>query len=346
VREKVYLIAGDEFGASKKGKRVVIIKALYGLKTSGTTWRAHFAETLHGMGYTSSLADPDVWFKAECKPDGFEYYSYVLVYVDDILVIAHKPEDVMRILAKTFRLKDGYASPTRYLGATIKRWWLPGDEEATHWGHSAVKYIKQAIINVEMELTREGKSLQGRFSTPMSPGYHPELDYTPFLNDAAATYYMELIGILRWAVELGRIDIMVNVSMLSSYTMQPRWGHLYQVFHIFGYLKHNKRSSIIFDEQQVPWNEADFPKHDWTDFYKDVKEPIPPKAPPPRGNAVQINCFVDADHAGNKITWRSQTGILIFINRAPILWYSKAQNTLSFQPSDLRSRLCKLLWNS
>lgn len=141
------------------------------------------------------------------------------MYVDDILVIAHKPEDVMRILAKTFQLKDGYASPTRYLGATIKRWRLPGDEEATHWGHSAEEYIKQAIINVEMELTREGKSLQGRFSTPMSPGYRPELDYTPFLNDAAATYYMELIGILRWAVDFGCIDIMVNVSMLSSYTM-------------------------------------------------------------------------------------------------------------------------------
>ncbi len=77
VREKVYFIAGDEFGASKKGKRVVIIKALHGLKTSGAAWRAHFTETLHGMGYTSSLADPDVWFKAECKPDGFEYYSYV-----------------------------------------------------------------------------------------------------------------------------------------------------------------------------------------------------------------------------------------------------------------------------
>jgi hypothetical protein len=109
VREKVYFIAGDEFGMNKKGKRVVIVKALYGLKTSGAAWRAHLAETLHSMGYTSSLADPDVWFKAECKPDGFAYYSYILVYVDDILAISHKPEATMRILAKTFRLKDGYA---------------------------------------------------------------------------------------------------------------------------------------------------------------------------------------------------------------------------------------------
>jgi hypothetical protein len=41
-----------------------------------------------------------------------------------------------------------------------------------------------------------------------------------------------------------------------------------------------------------------------------------------------MNCFVDADHAGNRVTRRSQTGILIFLNRSPIIWYSKAQNTV------------------
>lgn len=162
----------------------------------------------------------------------------------------------------------------------------------------------------------------------MSPGYRPELDYSPFLSDDAAAYYMELIGVLRWAVELGRINIMVNVSLLSSYTMQPRQGHLDQVFHVFGYLKRNKRSSIIFDEQRVAWDEAEFPTYDWTDFYRDIKEPLPLNAPTPRGNAVQINCFVNADHAGNKVTRRSQTGVLIFLNRAPIIWYSKAQSTV------------------
>jgi hypothetical protein len=50
--------------------------------------------------------------------------------------------------------------------------------------------------------------------------------------------------------------------------------------------------------------------------------------PDPRGSVVSTHCFVDADHAGNRITRRSQTGILIFCNRAPILWYSKRQNTV------------------
>jgi len=55
---------------------------------------------------------------------------------------------------------------------------------------------------------------------------------------------------------------------------------------------------------------------------------LPPNMPEPRGLEVQVNCFVDADHAGNRITRRSHTGILIFINHSPIVWYSKSQTTV------------------
>jgi hypothetical protein len=63
-------------------------------------------------------------------------------------------------------------------------------------------------------------------------------------------------------------------------------------------------------------------------FYPDAEEHIPTNAPPPRGNPVQLNVFVDADHAGNVITRRSHTGIIIFANMAPIIWFSKRQNTV------------------
>jgi hypothetical protein len=43
---------------------------------------------------------------------------------------------------------------------------------------------------------------------------------------------------------------------------------------------------------------------------------------------VQLNVFVDADHAGNRVTRRSHTGVLLYINSAPILWYTKAQATV------------------
>ena len=48
----------------------------------------------------------------------------------------------------------------------------------------------------------------------------------------------------------------------------------------------------------------------------------------PLGEPVRMTAYVDSDHAGNLITRWSQTGYIIFCNHAPILWYSKQQNTV------------------
>jgi hypothetical protein len=85
---------------------------------------------------------------------------------------------------------------------------------------------------------------------------------------------------------------------------------------------------MVFDDNLPHIDEQRFTPANWTEFYRYAKEAMPPNAPEPRGKAVDIYAFVDADHAGDRITRRSQTGILIFLNRAPILWYSKKQNTV------------------
>ena len=59
-----------------------------------------------------------------------------------------------------------------------------------------------------------------------------------------------------------------------------------------------------------------------------MKEEIPPNTPKPRGNSVSTHCFVDANHAGNKVTCRSKTGILIFVKKSPIIAFSKRKNTV------------------
>ena len=121
------------------------------------------------------------------------------------------------------------------------------------------------------------------------------------LDDEWANYYQNLIGVLRWAVELGQIDIHVEVSLLSHYLAMPRKGHLEHVCHIFAYLKKYNRSKIVFDDMACDWKQK-FIAQDWRDFYPDSKEDIPLDMPKALGNSVQINKFVDADHAGNKVT--------------------------------------------
>ena len=51
---------------------------------------------------------------------------------------------------------------------------------------------------------------------PFKMGYDPELDTSQELDPDAASYYLTIIGILRWIFELGRIDIITEVSLLSS----------------------------------------------------------------------------------------------------------------------------------
>ena len=123
TREKVYTTAGKEFG-SREGQTVLIVRALYGLKSSGAAWRAHLAQSLRDLLYIPSYADGDVWYREATKPDGFAYYEYLLVYVDDILCISHKPQDTMNAIGKLYRLKDdkiaerAYGLPGRHYQAT------------------------------------------------------------------------------------------------------------------------------------------------------------------------------------------------------------------------------------
>ena len=59
-----------------------------------------------------------------------------------------------------------------------------------------------------------------------------------------------------------------------------------------------------------------------------MEEELPPKIPEPRANVVRISAFVDANHSGNVVTRRSHSGIIIFVQNAPIIWFSKRQNTV------------------
>ena len=70
---------------------MVVKMALYVLKSSGAAFRVKLSSLLHGIGYTPSKADPNVWMRPAIKSDGTEYYKYALVYVDDVLVISCVP---------------------------------------------------------------------------------------------------------------------------------------------------------------------------------------------------------------------------------------------------------------
>ena len=68
--------------------------------------------------------------------------------------------------------------------------------------------------------------------TPMTAGYVSELDISDELNAEDTQFYQELIGMLRWATEIGRVDILHEISILSQYQASPREGHIEQLINI------------------------------------------------------------------------------------------------------------------
>jgi hypothetical protein len=182
--------------------------------------------------------------------------------------------------------------------------------------------FKDAIRNVKNWLDERGSYLKTKCSSELPSGYRPELDVSNYCNDEEENYFQQQIGVLRWAIELGRIDITAEVSMLAA----PRHGHLQALFHIFSYLSKHDRTKLVFDNGYI--KVTDEVEADWTSFYPDAKEHIPTNMQEARGKPVQMICFVDADHAGDQVTRRLRTGVLSYLNRSPILWYSKKQGSV------------------
>ena len=60
----------------------------------------------------------------------------------------------------------------------------------------------------------------------MATTYQPSEDVSKEMNEEGLQVYQELIGILRWAVDIGRVDILLEVSLISSQLALPHVGHL------------------------------------------------------------------------------------------------------------------------
>jgi hypothetical protein len=100
------------------------------------------------------------------------------------------------------------------------------------------------------------------------------------------------------------------------------------VFHVFAKLTMYHNSRVVFDPTYPSVDMGAFIKTDWKSMYGDVKEMIPPDAPAPCGKEVDLRLFVDSDHSGEQFKRRSRTGYVIYLNMAPLVWFSKRQQTV------------------
>jgi hypothetical protein len=248
ITDKIWTVLGIEFG-DEAGKRALIVRALYGLKSAGAAFRNHLAEYMKYLGWEPCRADRDLWMKAETHPDdGVRYWAYILIYVDGILCVHHEPGTTLDKLDDYFKMKEGSIHvPTFYLGAKLKKTVLPNG--MIDWDMSSRKYVQSAVQNLQEYLAAlpGDRMLLKKVPSPFVGGYKPELEESLELDPIKANFFQSQIGILRWCVELGRIGIITEVSMLSTYLYLPHKGHLDAVLHVFAYLAMHHNSRVVFE---------------------------------------------------------------------------------------------------
>ena len=124
---------------------------------------------------------------------------------------------------------------------------------------------------------------------PFVSGYRPETDMTDPLDPDRASYYRTMIGVMRWMVEIGRIYIATECSLLSSHLEYIREGHFGCSLHMMSYLKWKHNFRLFFDPRYL---DIDFDTFndgaEWKTFYGDVTKAIPPTAPDRRGKSVDL----------------------------------------------------------
>ena len=329
TQEKVYIVAGPEFG-ELEGHTLIIHKALYGLKSSGLRWHERFADVLREMGFFPSKAERDIWMRHMG-----DHYEYIAVYVDDLLIASRNPAEIVSKLLDVYKFKLKGTGPVSFhLGCDFFR-----DDEG-NLCYAPKKYIDKMLENYR----RIYGTMPKKAHSPLVKNDHPELDATDLLDIEETKVYQSLIGALQWVIQIGRWDVATAVMSLSRFRAAPRKGHLERVKRVHGYLLKMKNGVIRIRTDMPDYSDIPDKVYDWeSTCYAGAKEEVPKDCPPPLGKEVQMTSFVDANLYHCLVSGRSVTGILHMWNKTPIDHYSKLQATVetaTFGSEYVATRTC------
>ena len=183
---------------------------------------------------------------------------------------------------------------------------------------SLEKYVNEIVRKFELKHGTLRKE-----NVPYHSNDHPELDDTPLLNSEGITDYQSIIGVCQWISISSRMDITFAVSSLSRFAAKPQEGHLRRALKIIGYLKKYPKRGYVIDPRP-PIENIKFSKvtADFGNQY-DAKEELDSQLPEPLMDELVTTIFVDSNHDHDLLTGKSITGVIVFVGRTPIKYFSK-----------------------
>ena len=266
-------------------------RAIYGLRGSPKAWQDHFAQVLLLEGFIRLKSDPNLYYHKMTK-------SYVLVYVDDILLFGKDSDVTMlakriqsRVLLKILgKLEPG--NPIEFLGRSLEH----------HGNYILIRQLPGYIENI-LELV--GLSTCRAATTTGTKTIKQTLDTEEVLDEEGHSLFRKVVGKLQWLVPI-RPDIAYATKELARRLTEPRQLDLTKVKHLLRYLKGTL--SHAFKIQPALFKN----KH----------------------TNITIDAYVDSDWAGCSDTRKSTSGVTISVLGSPIIGYSKTQVILALSSAE------------
>lgn len=295
VKELIYIDLPE--GSQQPGKCGQLLKTLYGLKQSPREWLQLLTSVLRSLGFQPINADQSVFTFATESPDSDFKNLKILVYVDDLLVLAPTIEMTTKfgnLLAKQFEITDN-GKCTHFLGIDL------------HYMDSGSIQLSQKGY-IQKTLDRFGMTDSKPVATPFN-AKEKLLPYDDMASPDDVKLYQEMIGSLIWLMVSTRPDIAYTVSKLASYSSNPSPEHLTAVKRVFRYLAGSQRLGLTYSATSATSATSE--------------------------DDGKLIGYCDADWAGpHAEKSKSTSGYLFKLANGPISWSSKRQKSVALSSTE------------
>lgn len=250
LSETIYMKQPPGFECDNKELVCRLNKSIYGLKQAAKVWNDKVHRILIGMGFEQSKNDPCLYSK---NTNG--EWIFVLIYVDDIMVMAKTMSSLRKIksaLSEKFDIKD-LGEIKQYLGIEITR------NKDGIFQLNQSKYIKKIASDFGLAMAKASNiPMQANYGkTPVNPNEGLLLS-----NEK----YRKLLGSLLFVSVNTRPDVSAAISILAQKVSKPRQQDWEELKRVLKYLngtanlkltlgKIDHKGKLLFGYSDANWAE-------------------------------------------------------------------------------------------
>ncbi|MEL7521272.1 MAG: reverse transcriptase domain-containing protein, partial [Cyanobacteria bacterium J06553_1] len=284
LKETIFMSLPKDF-ALPEGQVCHLKKSLYGLKQAPKAWNEKLTADFEKINFKSSKTAESVFYQREKGRT-----TYLLLYVDDMLILAPTEEEADRVVQQIkslYEIKD-LGKAEFFLGVKIEQ----PQEKVTKISQS--RYINEVLERFKMETCKP-------ISTPLSDegDWFKRLSLTTAEeNEMKNIPYREAIGSLLFLSTRTRPDIATAVNILAKHSETPHPKHWKGIKRILRYLQGSKNEGIVLKGA------------------KNLED-------------LQLECYVDADWGADVEDRSSRTGVICYLSGNPIWWKSRKQHSIA-----------------